>query len=33
MTKQWVTVIVVIASLCATRFGFTASDDSFYKNI
>ena len=31
MTKQWVTVIVVIASLCVTRFGFTASDDSFYK--
>jgi len=31
MTKQWVTVIVVIASLCAARFGFTASDDSFYK--
>ena len=31
MTKQWVTIIVVIASLCDTRFGFTASDDSFYK--
>ena len=31
MTKQWVTVIVVIASLCVARFGFTASDDNFYK--